>query len=75
MPFESTTVAADASLTRLPKFGWTASDNRESLLLKPFPIGRHGQSAVGMWVDTVSASPLAHRFVSTAAVNPRGYLG
>jgi hypothetical protein len=29
-------VVADASLTRMPKFGWATRARRESLLLKPF---------------------------------------
>lgn len=53
-------------MTRMPKFGWTSNDSRESLLLEPFPIGRHGQSAAGMWGDTVAASTLLRISVSTA---------
>jgi hypothetical protein len=48
-------VAADASLTRMPTFGWTTIASGESLLLKRFVRGRHGQSVVGIRVDIVSA--------------------
>jgi hypothetical protein len=48
-------VVADASLTRMPKFGWTARAGRKSLGSNFFRIGTRGQSDVGMWLDVVSA--------------------
>lgn len=64
-------VAADASFTRMPTFEWTARERHESLLPKRFLLGERGQSVVGMWVDTVSASTAVE--AARAGANGRGF--